>query len=142
MVVNASAVASDVGGCGPATTSSDAGNLAVSTFALLQLWAYFASAAFLGWALFWLMSLIWVGRVSRLNVMPLVTGPLKVVALVGIPCGASALAATLIPLPPLLQVIVGTCFAIAWFGFALLISRKVRGDARSLVRFGRLALGR
>ena len=95
-----------------------------------------------GWALFWLMSLIWVGRVSRLNVMPLVTGPLKVVALVGIPCGASALAATLIPLPPLLQVIVGTCFAIALFGFALLISRKVRGDARSLVRFGRLALGR
>lgn len=95
----------------------------------------------IGWALFWLLALLWVGRASQLDVRGLMIDPLRVVGLVGAPAGVAALCVALfVPLSPIWLVLIGLAAATCWIGTVTLSSTRVRGDLRTLARFGRLAL--
>jgi O-antigen/teichoic acid export membrane protein len=96
----------------------------------------------LGYVIFWLLALLWVGRVSQLNVLPLMGDALRIVLTWAAPAGVAALAVALfVPLAPIWQVLIGVAAALAWFLIAWALIPRVRRDVATLLRFTRLALG-
>jgi O-antigen/teichoic acid export membrane protein len=94
-----------------------------------------------GWAIFWLLSLIWVGRASDLDVRALIIDPLRIIASVGLPAGLAAFCVvTFVPLDPIWTLLLGIAAALICFAAAVLISRRVRSDVRTLLSFVRLAI--
>lgn len=95
----------------------------------------------IGWACFWLLALLWVGRVSDLDVRPMMVDAIRVVGLVGAPAGVASLCVALwVPLAPIWVVLIGLAAAASWFGIVALISHRVRADLSTLARLGHLAL--
>jgi PST family polysaccharide transporter len=102
-----------------------------------------AAGSTVGWAIFWLMSLLWIRRVSGIRVRELMLDPLRVLGVVGLPAGGLALAVALwVALDPLWVVLIGAGAALAWIGFVALAVPGVRRDVRTLARFARMAMGR
>lgn len=100
-----------------------------------------AAGGSLGWCIFWLTSLTWVGRTTGLVVRPLVLDAMRVIGFVGLPSGVAAfLVASFVPLASVWLVLLGLAAAAVWCCGTVLISRRVRSDARTLMRFVRLAV--
>lgn len=99
-----------------------------------------AAGGSLGWCIFWLMSLAWVHRATGVAVRALLLDAIRVIVFVGIPAGAAALLVALfVPLAPIWVVLIGVAAAGLWCCLITLISRRVRSDVRTLIRFVRLA---
>jgi PST family polysaccharide transporter len=95
-----------------------------------------------GYAIFWALALRWAGRISDINVGPLMGDALRVITFFGAPAGAAALCISLfVPLAPYWQIIIALGCALGWFCLCALVSRTVRRDAAVLFGFVRLALG-
>jgi PST family polysaccharide transporter len=95
-----------------------------------------------GYAIFWALALWWVGRISRINVVPLMVDALRTIVFVGAPVGAAALCISLfLPVAAYWQIVAALGCALIWFGMSTLISRTVRRDVVILFGFVRLALG-
>jgi PST family polysaccharide transporter len=100
-----------------------------------------AAGGSLGWAVFWLLSLAWVHRATGVPVRSLLIDAIRILVLVGIPAGLAALAVTLfVPLAPIWVVLLGAAAAGLWCGLITLVSKRVRGDVRTLVHFVKLAV--
>jgi O-antigen/teichoic acid export membrane protein len=100
-----------------------------------------AAGGAVGWALFWLLSLIWVGRAADLDVRPLILDPLRIIGLVGLPAGLAAFCVvTFVPLDPVWTLLIGLAAALICYATAVLVSRRVRTDVRTLLSFVRLAV--
>lgn len=102
-----------------------------------------AIASTAGWTMFWLMSLLWVGRVSKIDVRGLMLDPLRVIATVGLPAGVAALVvARFVPFAPIWIVLIGFIASMFWVVAVIIAVPWVRRDARALSRFLRLAIGK
>lgn len=95
----------------------------------------------IGYAIFWLASLYWAGRKSKLNVTPLIVGPIRCVALFGAPGALVAWAvASAVPFTSeFVLVALGTLAAAAWFALAIVLFKPVREDASVLVSYAKAA---
>lgn len=103
-----------------------------------------AVAHSLGFGLYWVASLLWVGRVAKIQVGPLFHDAARGVLLFGAPAGALAwLAVALTPaLPPVLEILIGVGIALIWFAVARTVFPRIREDIGALIRFAKLALSR
>ncbi len=93
-----------------------------------------------GSTLAWFIGMWDSGRVTRLPTRPLVTRALLTIALVNVPCGAAAHAATWLPTPPVVQLFAGVAAAAAYLLVARLVFPLVRQDLRVVVAFARRSL--
>lgn len=97
----------------------------------------------LGYGLFWLASLLWAGRVSQLDVRPLIWDGARTVLTVGLPAGLAALAVVLfVPFVPIALLLTAIAAAIAWLAVIWACSRRVRNEIKSLVKFAIIAVRR
>jgi PST family polysaccharide transporter len=94
----------------------------------------------IGYAIYWLVSLFWLGRVAKLDMRPFLVDALRIVGLFGIPCGLVALASQALVSGAILQLLVGLGAA----GCAALLSyllvpatRRDVGEIRSFVASAR-----
>jgi PST family polysaccharide transporter len=94
------------------------------------------------YALYWVASLWHVGRVSGVDTGPLLRNATRVLLTVSAPCGVLALAATWLPVPAALQVVVGLLAAAAWLGLLVAVVPAVRADAATVRSFALRAAGR
>ncbi len=102
-----------------------------------------AAGSSLGWAIFWLLALHWVARVTKLDVRPFMFDSIRVIGVVGGPAGIAALCVSMfVPLAPIWVVLIGLSVAGCWVVVIALLSRRVRADLQKLVLLGRLALTR
>lgn len=104
-----------------------------------------AVAVSIGYALFWLSSLAWVRRVTKLNLGVLYADALRALGLIAVPMAAAAFGARLLieslGWGNLLTVVAGVLAALAWVGVAYAISSRVRDDFSKLIDFARRAVG-
>lgn len=93
----------------------------------------------LGHVLLWPVSLWWIGRLSRLNTMPLILAALRVIAVCTVPSLLTWAAVTVFAhLPP--QVLVPLAVAVHVAGFLLMfVIRPVRSDYFAILETVRLA---
>lgn len=87
----------------------------------------------------WIVAVWHVGRVTGVNTRSLITNAARIVAVVGIPAGAVAYLATLVPVAPLLQLVLGGLFVLAYLGLAYLTVRSVHEDLDLTISFARRA---
>ncbi|WP_111767660.1 lipopolysaccharide biosynthesis protein [Nakamurella deserti] len=92
--------------------------------------------------LFWLVSVRHVGRVTGVDSARLLRNAVRPVALVSLPAGAVAFAATLLPLPPLADLGAGVVAAGLFVVLMIAVVRPVREDVSVLRDFVRRAGGR
>lgn len=96
----------------------------------------------IGYAITWVISLLWAGRASQLNVGPLITDAIRTVLIFGLPAGLAAFAVSMfVPLPDIALVGIAFGAALCWFALAYLIFKPVRRDIALLLSFIRQALG-
>lgn len=104
-----------------------------------------AVAVSVGYALFWVASLAWVRRVTKLRLGVLYVDALRALGLVAVPMAAAAYGVRLLVEGagggPVLVVILGGVAAVAWAALAFLLFPRVRADASHLIDFGRRAIG-
>ncbi|MDU0344757.1 lipopolysaccharide biosynthesis protein [Microbacterium sp. KSW2-29] len=104
-----------------------------------------AVAVSLGYALFWIASLAWVRRVTKLHLGVLYVDALRALGLVAVPMAAAAFGVRLLVEGaggvPLLVVVLGGVAALVWAALAFLFFPRVRADASQLIDFGRRAIG-
>jgi PST family polysaccharide transporter len=104
-----------------------------------------AVAVSIGYALFWIASLAWVRRVTKLKLGVLYSDALRALGLIAVPMGAAAFGARLLVErsggDELLAIVCGIVAALVWVAVAFVISRRVRADVSQLVDFGRRAIG-
>jgi O-antigen/teichoic acid export membrane protein len=94
----------------------------------------------IGSALAWFIGMWDAGRVARVPTRPLVTRALLTIAVVNVPCGVAAHAATWLPAPAVLQLLAGVVAAAAYLLVARLVFPLVRHDMEVVVTFARRAL--
>lgn len=97
------------------------------------------SIAFFG---YWIATLLYVGRVTKVDVRPLMHNAVRGIALVGAPSGVVAYLVTLAPLPAAAELLLGLMAAAAWVGLATALLRPVRSDLGLVLGFVRKAFGR
>jgi len=90
----------------------------------------------------WLIAVVHAGKVTGVDLWPLITNAARILVVVGTPCGLAAYAGTLVPVVPVLQIVAGTAFAAAYVVLANLILPSVREDLRIALSFVRKALAR
>lgn len=96
-----------------------------------------------GYFIYWAFSLWWAARATRLDLRPLMKNALRVVGTFSAPAGVVAfIVVALVPVSPIWQVCLGVAGALLWYGVMCAVSRRVRRDVRTLIRFGSLAVGR
>lgn len=97
-----------------------------------------------GYALFWVASMLWVTKVSGLPLEGLYVDALRAVGLVGAPVGMASLLATSLaaPLGSAGQVLAAALASFLWLGVAWLLFPRVRVDGQHLAQFVRMAVGR
>lgn len=96
-----------------------------------------------GYAVFWIISLMWAGRVVSVDTRPLFRTSVRAIVTVGAPAGLAAWAAsTFVDLGPLTDTALGVAAALGWYLIAWTVSPPVRRDIRTLARFISIALGR
>jgi O-antigen/teichoic acid export membrane protein len=95
----------------------------------------------LAYALHWGVSLWRVGVVTGVDTKPLFANALRTVAVISIPCGALAWLGTLLPAPPVVQLIAGVGFAFAYVALAAFAVPFVREDVLVVLSFARRTFG-
>ncbi|WP_082500626.1 lipopolysaccharide biosynthesis protein [Agreia sp. Leaf244] len=97
-----------------------------------------------GYGLFWIASLLWVGRQAKINVRPFFGDALRAIGTFGAPAAILAFAASTVleSAGPMARVFGGIGAAAIWYLVAWVIFPRVRADIRVLTQFMRLALGR
>lgn len=98
----------------------------------------------LGFAIYWAVSLMWVGRVASLDVCPMFGDAFRVLLLFSGPAAAlAAAAASLLPLQSdLLRLASGLAVALVWCSIATGFNSRIRTDLGNLLEFGKLAIRR
>lgn len=94
-----------------------------------------AVAHSVGYALYWLVSLLWVGRVAKLDMRPFLLDALRIVGLFGLPCGVAAWLAQGATSDPLWQLLLGLLAAAAAAALSFALVRRVRGDVAEIRSF-------
>lgn len=97
------------------------------------------SVAFFG---YWIATLVHAGRVTGVDTRPLLRNAARSILVVGAPAGVAAHLATLLPLVPVLQLLLGLLAAVAWVLLVAVLLPTVRADTVLLVSFARRAVGR
>jgi PST family polysaccharide transporter len=97
------------------------------------------SIAFFG---YWIATLVYVGRVTGVDVGPLFRNATRAIALVGAPSGLLAYAVTLTPWSAPAQLLLGVAAAGAWGLLAALAVPAIRADLQLVTGFVRRAIGR
>jgi PST family polysaccharide transporter len=92
--------------------------------------------------LFWLVSLVHVGRLVNVDTKPLLANARRSILLVCGPAGLVAFLGTLVPAAPVLQVLTGTALAGLYLAATVVLVPVVRQDAILVASFGRRALSR
>lgn len=104
-----------------------------------------AIAVSIGYALFWLASLAWVRRVTKLDLGVLYLDALRALVFVAIPMGAAAFGTRMLVESlgggVFVTVLCGGAAALIWVGVAFALFRRVRDDIAQLVDFARRAVG-
>ncbi len=97
-----------------------------------------------GFAIYWAVSLMWVGRVAEVNVRPMFADATRVLLVFSGPAAVlAAAAATYLPLHgDALRLVVGLAVAAAWCALASWLNKRIRADLGNLVDFGKLAIRR
>ncbi|GAB3600204.1 lipopolysaccharide biosynthesis protein [Microbacterium tumbae] len=96
-----------------------------------------------GCVLFWMLSLLWAGRVTKNDVRVLIVDAARAIGLFGAPAGVIALACSLfLSLDSGWKLLIAVGLALGWYFLAIVMFRTVRNDMRSLLRFGKLAFAR
>lgn len=92
--------------------------------------------------LYWIATLVYVGRVAEVDVRPLFATATRAIALVSAPCGAAAWLATLLPLPAAAQLLAGLAGAAGYVAAAGAVLPAVRSDLLDVLSFVRRSTGR
>lgn len=104
-----------------------------------------AVAVSIGYGLFWLASLAWVCRVTKLDLRVLYADAFRALGMIAVPMGAAAFGGRVLVESlgggNVLTVGVGALAALVWVAIAALISPRIRGDLAKLVDFARRAVG-
>lgn len=86
--------------------------------------------------LHWAVSLWRVGVVTGISTRPLFRNGLRTVFLVSLPSGVVAHLGSLLPIAPILQLICGGAFALAYFALLATVLPPVRRDVATVLSFG------
>ena len=89
---------------------------------------------------YWLATLVHVGRVCAVDTRPLLRNAVRAVALVSLPCGLAALAATTLPVSAALQLAAGVLAAGLYLALAGLALPAVRTDLQAVLGLARRAV--
>lgn len=96
-----------------------------------------------GYAVFWVFSMVWAGRNTGVDTGPLLTRALRVVSFVAAPAGAAAfLVSSVVPAPSAMLLLLGMLAAMATLVLSWACSARTRSDVAMLVRFIKAGLGR
>ncbi|MEV7648971.1 lipopolysaccharide biosynthesis protein [Arthrobacter sp. NPDC089319] len=96
----------------------------------------------IGYAVFWVFSVLWAGRNTGVDTKPLLSRAFRVVLLVGAPAGLSAfVVSTLVPAPSIVLLMLGTAAAAASLVISWASSSQTRSELGTLQRFLRAGLG-
>ena len=95
-----------------------------------------------GYGLFWFVQLWWVGRVAGIDMRPLMTNGLTILAGIALPCIAIGLAATMLIASPWLQMAAGIAGVALYGGLVVLVVPAARRETTRLLELvrGRPAL--
>ncbi|WP_210509033.1 oligosaccharide flippase family protein [Naasia sp. SYSU D00057] len=94
------------------------------------------------YALHWVVSLWRVGVVTGVDTKPLFANALRTVFTISVPCGVLAWLGTLLPAPPIVQLLAGVGFALAYVALAALVIPFVRDDVTVVLSFARRMFAR
>lgn len=94
----------------------------------------------IGSALAWFIGMWDAGRVTGVATRPMVLRALLTIALVNLPLGLAAHAATWLAVPAILQLLAGVAFATAYLLVARLVFPHVRHDSQVVITFARRAV--
>jgi PST family polysaccharide transporter len=92
--------------------------------------------------LYWIATLLYVGRVTGVDVRPLFRNSIRSIVLVCAPAGVAARVAAQLPAPPLVQLAAGLVAAAGWLALVVAVVPAVRRDLAEVYRFARRAIGR
>jgi polysaccharide transporter, PST family len=91
--------------------------------------------------LYWLVSLVAVGRAARVDSGSLLRNARRSILYVSAPAGAVAWLATVLPVPPIAQAAVGVLAAAGYLAVAAALVPTVRADLALVLSFARRAAG-
>jgi len=77
-----------------------------------------------------------------LNSLPLVYNALKIISVVGLPCGIAGWAASILPVPAILQILAGLGTAGLYFLAALIAVPWIRADVKFSLMFIKRSMSR
>lgn len=95
-----------------------------------------------GYLLYWVASIWWVGRIAGLDVRPLVRDAARTLGLFAVPVGLAAFFAAQLVAGYWRQALVGSLAAVIMAGVLALVLRPVGNDLRALVRLTRGSMTR
>lgn len=102
-----------------------------------------AAGSTIGYAAFWLFSMIWAGRHTGINTMPLIMRASRIVLTVGLPSGAAGYFATvLLPWTALPTLVVALAISVAVLAVSTWVSRPARADVKELATLIRASVRR
>jgi PST family polysaccharide transporter len=98
----------------------------------------------IAYGLFWVASVLWAIRATKLPLGVLFVDALRSVGLIGVPVAALSWLASWLSVDygPLLQVLAGLAATVVWVAFAYFAIPFIRQDLQKLAGFAKLALGR
>ena len=98
-----------------------------------------------GYAAFWVVSLLWVGRAAKLDVRPMLADAVRAVLIFGAPAAVLAFVVRLLTedrFSDLVTIGLGLTSAVVWYALCWVLLGRIRSDLGTLAEFARLALGR
>lgn len=102
-----------------------------------------AAGGALGNAAFWIFSMIWAGKNTKVNTRPLIARALRVIACVGAPAGLAAfLVCSLVPRPSSVSLPLGIFAAAMTLLIGWICSRTTRTEFSTLAGFLKAGVGR
>lgn len=103
-----------------------------------------AAAHSIGFAVYWVASILWMGRVTGVKAWPLLKDASRAVIVLCAPAGVLAFLASnaIEDRGNLAAICLGLAFALLWFVIACVASKKIRGDLTDLRSFVRTAVRR
>ncbi len=92
--------------------------------------------------LYWLVSLLHVGRAADVDSRPLLHNARRSILFVCTPAGVVAFLATLVPVPDVVQLLLGGVLVLAYLGLMALVVPIVRSDFTLVLSFARRGVAR
>ena len=92
--------------------------------------------------LYWLVSLIAVGRAASVDSARLLRNARRSILYVSAPTGVAAYLATFIPVPSIVQILLGVIFAVGYLAVVAALVPIVRSDAAMVIGFARRGISR